>query len=152
MSAKPSACVVCGHIQSHVQDTGCRERNKTTNQKRQVHLAVHASCGFRYIARFMTDGTVLEETVSYPRHSKTGVKGNQSTLIHTANLLTKISNVGSMRREADKQKIVEVEQAPELITGATAENSSLTSFYEYKYFAHIHFCIRSEYLTPKEAR
>lgn len=75
----------------------------------------------------MTDGTVLEETASYPRHSKTGVKGNQSTLIHTANLLTKILNVGSMRREADKQKTVEVEQAPELITGATAENSSQTS-------------------------
>lgn len=72
-------------------------------------------------------GLSLRKLLPTPRHSKTGVKGNQSILIHTAKLLTKISNVKSMRREADKQKIVEVQQAPELITGAAAENSSLTS-------------------------
>lgn len=68
----------------------------------------------------------LRKLLPTPRPSKTGVKGNQSILIHTANLLTKISNVRSMRREADEQKIVEVKQAPELVKGATAENSPLT--------------------------
>lgn len=72
-------------------------------------------------------GLSLRKLLPTPRHSKTGLKGNQSILIHTASLLTKISNVGPMLREADEQKTVEAEQAPELITGATAENSSLTS-------------------------